>query len=83
MKKLILSLWILSFVFGGYYLVENYTFVQLSPDQMSQLGSRTLQSAILSPDTDTTTWGLPSDVLVRIGSFAMVRKSSQLNQSQE
>lgn len=77
MKKLFLTLGILSFVGGGYYLQENYTFVQLSSDQLAQVGSTTLQSSVINPVSGENETH-HSDVLFRVGSFAIVKNSSEL-----
>lgn len=77
MKKLFLTLGLLSFLGGGYYLQQNYAFVQLSSDQLAQVGSTTLQSSalnVISGGSDE----YQSDVLFRVGSFAIVKSSSEL-----
>ncbi len=76
MKKLFLTLGILSFVWGGYYLQENYTFVQLSSEQLAQVGSTTLESSVLG--TTSGDHKSHADVLLRIGSFAIVKNSSEM-----
>jgi len=77
MKKLFLTIGLLSFIYGGYYLQKNYTFVQLTTDQLAQVGSSTLQSSVLySPTEVDSTY--QSDVLLRVGSYAIVRNSSKL-----
>ena len=65
MKKLFLTLGLLSFLGGGYYLKQNYTFVQLSSEQLAQVGSTTLQSSALgiSGSSDAPQ---REDVLLRI-----------------
>lgn len=65
MKKLFLTLGLLSFLGGGYYLKQNYTFVQLSSEQLAQVGSTTLQSSALN-SSDTTDAAYSDDVLFRI-----------------
>lgn len=77
MKKLFLTLWLLSFLGGGYYLKQNYTFVQLSTEQLAQVGSNSLQSSILSPGAGENV-SHHSDVLLRVGAFAIVKNSSEL-----
>lgn len=77
MKKLFLTLGLLSFLGGGYYLKQNYTFVQLSSEQLVQVGSSTLQSSVLSSISGEDS-ELRSDVLLRVGPFAIVRNSSTL-----
>lgn len=77
MKKLFLTLWLLSFLGGGYYLQQNYAFVQLSSDQLAQVGSTTLQSSALSGISNEGN-EYQSDVLFRVGSFAIVKNSSEL-----
>ncbi len=77
MKKLFLTLGLLSFVGGWYYLQQNYAFVQLSSEQLAQVGSTALQSSVISPiagENETH----HSDVLFRVGSFAIVKNSSEL-----
>lgn len=76
MKKLFLTIGLLSFLGGGYYLKQNYTFVQLSSEQLVQVGSSTLQSSVLNPIAGEN--ASRSDVLLRIGSFAIVKNSSEL-----
>ncbi len=76
MKKLFLTLGLLGFLGGGYYLQQNYTFVQLDSEQLAQVGSSTLQSSVFSGSTEEAPY--KSDVLIRIGSFAIVRNSSEL-----
>lgn len=77
MKKLFLTLWLLSFLGGGYYLQQNYTFVQLSSEQLAQVGSTTLQSSVINPISGENETH-HSDVLFRVGSFAIVKNSSEL-----
>lgn len=77
MKKLFLTLGLLSFLGGGYYLKQNYTFVQLSSEQLVQVGSSTLQSSVLSSISGEDS-ELRSDVLLRVGPFAIVKNSSTL-----
>lgn len=77
MKKLFLTLGLLSFLGGGYYLKQNYTFVQLSSEQLAQVGSTTLQSSVLNPISGENETH-HSDVLLRVGSFAIVKNSSEL-----
>lgn len=77
MKKLFLTIGLLSFLGGGYYLKQNYAFVQLSSEQLVQVGSSTLQSSVLSP-TSGENQAIHSDVLLRVGSFAIVKNSSTL-----
>jgi len=77
MKKLFLTIGLLSFLWGGYYLQKNYTFVQLTTDQLAQVGSSTLQSSVLSNTTEADS-AYRSDVLLRVGSYAIVRNSSEL-----
>ncbi len=77
MKKFFLTLWLLSFLGGGYYLKQNYTFVQLSSEQLAQVGSTTLQSSVINPISGETEQH-HSDVLFRVGSFAVVKSSSEL-----
>lgn len=77
MKKFFLTLGLLSFLGGGYYLQQNYTFVQLSSEQLAQVGSTALQSSVInsiSGENETH----HSDVLFRVGSFAIVKNSSEL-----
>ena len=82
MKKLFLTLGLLSFLGGGYYLQQNYTFVQLSSEQLAQVGSTALESSVLSPNDDENTKH-HSDVLLRVGSFAIVKNSSELIDAEE
>lgn len=77
MKKLFLTLGLLSFLGGGYYLQQNYSFVQLSSEQLAQVGSTTLQSSAINP-TSGENETHHSDVLLRVGSFAIVKSSSEL-----
>ena len=77
MKKLFLTIGLLSFLGGGYYLNQNYTFVQLSSEQLVQVWSNTLQSSVLSPNPGENA-SHHSDVLLRVGSFAIVKSSSEL-----
>lgn len=77
MKKIILSIGLLSFLYGGYYIRQNYTFIQLNEAQLVQVGSSALQSSLLTTTADTTPQ-YRSDVLFRVGSFAVVKNSSQL-----
>jgi hypothetical protein len=77
MKKFFLTLWLLSFLGGGYYLKQNYTFVQLSSEQLAQIGSTTLQSSVINPISVKNEKRHP-DVLFRVGSFAIVKNSSEL-----
>lgn len=77
MKKLFLTLGLLSFLGGGYYLKQNYTFVQLSSEQLAQVGSTTLQSSVINPISGENETH-HSDVLFRVGSFAIVKNSSEL-----
>lgn len=77
MKKLFLTLGLLSFLGGGYYLKQNYTFVQLSSEQLVQVWSSTLQSSVLNPIAGENV-SHHSDVLLRVGSFAIVKSSSEL-----
>lgn len=77
MKKLFLTLGLLSFLGGGYYLKQNYTFIQLTTEQLAQVGSSSLQSSILSPVSGEKE-SHHSEVLIRVGSFAIVKNSSEL-----
>lgn len=77
MKKLFLTIGILSFIWGGYYLQENYTFVQLNSEQLAQVGSSTLQSSVLDPSIGESQKH-HADVLLRVGSFAIIKNSSDL-----
>lgn len=82
MKKLFLTLGLLSFLGGGYYLNQNYTFVQLSSEQLAQVGSTALESSVLgTSDSENSTHH--SDVLLRVGSFAIVKSSSELIVAEE
>lgn len=82
MKKLFLTLGLLSFLGGGYYLNQNYTFVQLSSEQLAQVGSTALESSVLgTSDGENSTHH--SDVLLRVGSFAIVKSSSELIVAEE
>ena len=79
MKKLFLTIGLLSFLGGGYYLKQNYAFVQLSSEQLVQVGSSTLQSSVLSSISGSGEDSeLRSDVLLRVGPFAIVKNSSTL-----
>jgi len=77
MKKLFLTIGLLSFLSGGYYLKQNYSFVQLSSEQLVQVGSSTLQSSVLNSNSGENQ-EIHSDVLLRVGSFAIVKNSSAL-----
>jgi hypothetical protein len=76
MKKLFLTIGLLSFLWGGYYLQQNYTFVALSTEQLAQVGSSTLQSSVMN--TISADEQYRSDVLLRVGAFAIVKNSSPL-----
>lgn len=65
MKRIILTVGVLFFAFGVYYIGQNYTLVQLDSTQLAQVGSETLQSSILGigPKPETT---YQKDVLFRL-----------------
>lgn len=50
MKRLFLTLGVFLFAGGTYYLGQNYTFVKLDSTQLAQVGSKTLQSSIITTD---------------------------------
>ena len=77
MKKLFLVVGLLFFLGGGYYLKQNYTFVQLDSSQLAQVGSNTLQSSTLTlTDEDGQTY--ESRVFLRVGSFALMRRPEEV-----
>lgn len=76
MKKLFLLVGILFFFGGGYYLKQNYTFVQLDSAQLAQVGSNSLQSSTLTI-TDENGQTHESRVFLRVGSFALMRKPEE------
>ncbi len=77
MKKLFLVVGLLFFLGGGYYLKQNYTFVQLDSNQLAQVGSNTLQSSTLTlTDEDGQTY--ESRVFLRVGSFALMRRPEEV-----
>ena len=65
MKKMFLLVGVLFFIGGGYYLKQNYTFVQLDSAQLAQISSNTLQSSSLTV-TDENGEEYESRVFVRV-----------------
>lgn len=72
MKRLFLTLGVFLFAGGTYYLGQNYTFVKLDSAQLAQVGSKTLQSSIITTDENWQTQ--ESTIFLRVGSFALMRR---------
>jgi len=54
MKRIFLTLGVLLFVGGSYYIGQNYTLVQLSPEQIAQMNTSGIQSSVLGSDGQTS-----------------------------
>mgnify|MGYP003554930091 CR=1 FL=1 len=54
MKRIFLTLGLLLFAGGSYYIGENYTLVQLSPEQIAQMNTTGIQSSVLVSGSETS-----------------------------
>ena len=54
MKRIFLTLGLLLFAGGSYYIGQNYTLVQLSPEQIAQMNTNGIQSSVLGSDSETS-----------------------------
>ena len=54
MKRIFLTLGLLLFAGGSYYIGQNYTLVQLSPEQIAQMNTTGIQSSVLGSDSETS-----------------------------
>ena len=52
MKRIFLTLGLLLFAGGSYYIGQNYTLVQLSPEQIAQMNTTGIQSSVLGSDSE-------------------------------
>ncbi len=50
MKRIFLTLGLLLFAGGSYYIGQNYTLVQLTPEQIAQMNTTGIQSSVLGSD---------------------------------
>lgn len=53
MKRIFLTLGLLLFAGGSYYIGQNYTLVQLTPEQIAQMNTTGIQSSVLGSDGET------------------------------
>lgn len=54
MKRIFLTLGLLLFAGGSYYIGQNYTLVQLSPEQIAQMNTTGIQSSVLGSDGESS-----------------------------
>lgn len=73
MKRIFLTLGILFFAGGSYYIGQNYTLVQLNNDQITQINAGGLSSSALS-ELSGSEWTNGWQLVFRVGSFALLKR---------